>query len=123
VEKQLHPMVSKAIWAVVAAQEVGFTVSKEICTANLLPNDDDPKMLLGYQRLAQYHSQLAEVHNELLQQLPFHSVEVDEKDHSRNPVAQLTNAASKALIEEEMERIQALLYQARLSRRMGEKRD
>jgi hypothetical protein len=115
VEKQLHPMVSKAIWAVVAAQEVGFTVSKEICTANLLPNDDDPKMLLGYQRLAQHHSQLAEVHNELLQQLPFHSVEVDEKDHSRNPVAQL--------IEEEMERIQALLYQARLSRRMGEKRD
>jgi hypothetical protein len=120
VEKQLHPMISKALWAV-AAREVGFAVDKEIRTANLLANDDDPKTLVGYQQLAHRHNRLVGVHNELLQQLPFPSVEVDETDHSRNPDVRLTNAASKALIEE-MERIQALLYQARVSRRMERKR-
>jgi hypothetical protein len=70
-----------------------FAIVKEIRTA--------PKTLVGYERLAQRPNRLVDVHDELLQQLPFPLVEVAETG--------LSNAASKALIEE-MERIDALLY-------------
>ena len=116
VENQLHPIVSKALWAE-AAQDLGIAVDEEIRTANLLADDADPLTLAGYQRLARHHNKLVEIHDDLLQQLPFPSVEVSETDYSSKPVTRLTKAASNALVKE-IERIDSILYRTRVTYRI-----
>jgi hypothetical protein len=122
VEHQLQPIIRNMLWAV-ASQKAGLAVEKEIHAANLLCDDkEDPTTLIGYQRYALFHNRLVKMHDELLNSLPFPSVEAFETDlSSRDPVVRLTSAVSKALIQE-MERIETLLYQARISRRLLDKK-
>jgi hypothetical protein len=130
VERQLNPMVRKVLWSV-AANRTGVPVDKEIRGAALLATgDDDLTTLDGYRRLAQHYNQLVDLHDEFLHQLPFPSVDTTttSANHNTNntvgetvlssqsPVVRLTSAAAKALVHE-MERIEALLYQTRVSRR------
>jgi hypothetical protein len=133
VEGQLNPMVRKVLWSV-AANMTGVPVDKEIRGAALLlvgvaKDDDDPTTLEEYRRSAQHYNQLVDLHDEFLHQLPFPSVDTSTDTTSNNdnvgetnlssqgsPVVRLTSAAAKALVHE-MERIEALLYQTRVSRR------
>jgi hypothetical protein len=124
VEQQLQqPMIRNMLWAV-ASQKAGLAVEKDIRASNLLWCDDkeDPTTLIGYQKYALFHNRLVKIHDELLHSLPFPAVEAFETDlSSQDPVVRLTSAVSKALIQE-MERIEALLYRARISRRLLNKK-
>jgi hypothetical protein len=131
VERQLNPMVRKVLWSV-AANMTGVPVEKEIRGAALLlvavaKGDDDRTTLDEYRRSAQHYNQLVDLHDEFLHQLPFPSVDTSTTSNTNNvgetnlssqssPVVRLTSAAAKALVHE-MERIEALLYQTRVSRR------
>ena len=117
VEDKLHPMVPKVLWAV-AGRTFGFPIDKGIRSAKLLLPDADsinPKTLQGYQRFAQDHNHLVDIHEDLLFQLPYPTVEISQETSlSTDPVVRMTNEASKALIGE-MKQIESRLYQARVT--------
>jgi hypothetical protein len=134
-ESQLNPHVCKILWAA-AARNLDLPVDKDIQRANIIlvdnmhhyyrgaTNNKDASTtritLAGYQVLARHHNRLVELHEELVyQQLHFPSTEqVVQSDLSQNhPAVRLTTTACKVLVEE-MDRIQGILYQARLSLRL-----
>jgi hypothetical protein len=134
-ESQLNPHVRKILWAA-AARNLDLPVDKDIQRANIIlvdnmhhycrgaTNNKDASTtritLAGYQMLARHHNRLVELQEELMyRQLPFPSTEqVVESELSQNhPAIRLTTAACK-ILGEEMDRIQGILYQARLSLRL-----
>jgi hypothetical protein len=118
IEKKLHPMVSTILWKEAEAK-LEFALEKKIALFDLFGNSsDNPAILKGYQKLAQHHNRLVELHDEFLHQLPFPSVEPFDTDLSRSdPIVRLTSAASKVLVKE-IDRIARLLHQGRVTARL-----
>ena len=124
VEKGLHPSIRKILWTV-ASRDLNLPVDDEIRGASLLANTGkyyDPSTLAGYQTLARHYNRLVGIHDELLNCLPFPSVEIMDTDFSRQTSIRLASTAAKLLVQE-MDRIEAVLYQARLSTRLRLVRD
>lgn len=124
VEKGLHPSIRQMLWTV-ASRDLGLPVDDEIHGACLLANTGkyyDPSTLAGYQTLARHYNRLVGIHDELLNWLPFPSVEIMDTDCSRQTSIRLASTAVKLLVRE-MDRIEAVLYQARLSTRLRSVRD
>lgn len=139
VEAKLHPVVGKMLW--VSAAHRGWDerhgpFQKEMrrCTGLLAPTDRwDPLTLKGYQDLTRHYNKLMQLQEDLLYQLPFPSTttltsvtpggvvlrptsaaptEVERRD----PVFRLTSKACQ-LLGEEMDRIERILYQARVTKK------
>jgi hypothetical protein len=125
VEQELHPIIRKILWTV-ASRDLDLPVDDGIRAATLLAKTDeyDPSTLAGYRTLARHYNRLVGIHDELLNFLPFPSVEITAKDFSRQTSTsiRLTSTAAKLLVLE-MDRIEAVLYQARLSTRLRLVRD
>ena len=122
IEQDLHPMVSKILWKD-AADRFGFPLGSEICMANILfaTNDDkdDLETFEGYRKHALIHNQLVTLHEELLYQLPFPSVESFESNFSTSfPVVRLTSKAIH-LLESHLTTMEQALFRARTSTRMN----
>jgi hypothetical protein len=113
VETELHPMVDKILWAA-AARDGELAIDYEIITAHIF-NDiqDDPTSLKGYQRYARQHNRLVNMQDELLNHPSL--LAVNSYPPPTDSVARLTSNAYNVL-SSEIDRIEALLYQARASR-------
>jgi hypothetical protein len=119
VEKGLHPSIRKILWTV-ASRDLDLPVDDEIRGASLLASTGkyyDPSTLAGYQTLARHYNRLVGIHDDLLNWLPFPSVEIIDTEFSRQTLIRLASTAAKLLVRE-MDRIEAVLYQARLSTRL-----
>jgi hypothetical protein len=143
VEAKLHPLVGKMLW--VSAAHCGwderhgpFQSEMRRRTGLLAPTDRwDPLTLKGYQDLAQHYNKLVQLHEDLLYQLPFPSATTMKTTmktvtpggvvlpptsaaptelERRDPVLRLTSKACQ-LLAEEMDRVESILYQARVTQK------
>jgi hypothetical protein len=115
-EVKLHPMVRKILWSFLSRQ-FQIPVDQGIHDASLVLDERKPAPLTsleGYRKVAIHHNKLVDLYNELLLQTPFPSTGVIETELSSiAPTVRLTNAAIN-LLDEEIDRLDNKLHQARL---------
>ena len=124
VQSKLNPLVREILWTS-AQQECHVPVDSEIKSANLLiqqaghedENTNDMTNLLtfsDYQKHANHHNRLLRIQEDLVTSTPNNNPD-DEAIISMDPIVRLTNHACMVL-DDEMDRIDSLLYQCRATR-------
>jgi hypothetical protein len=132
VTKKLHPAVPAILWTSVASRISGTSVAidRHIGKVRVLLNKKDEETLWdssavtswgahhGYRRCIDHYNNLVDIHDELLHHGPFPITEISPLGSSfeRDPAVHLTTCACKVL-STEMDRIEALLYHARVINR------
>lgn len=127
-KSMLHSMVAPVLWSLTSLSlSTELPIDRKIQRARILAFDQEEKlfhadtMMNAYGQLVQHYNRLVEIHDDLLDKLSFPTTLSSDKDRESEmsaPILHLTRRASAAL-EAELDRLETLLYQARVVRMIG----